>query len=95
LVSTDHLNTVVGNMRGVLGEEFLQNFDALIDYRHPDVRLESESSSMAETAMGEQLSLELNGTYLSLRGSFLDHACNSSQEAVLNFGRRQSYSLVW
>jgi len=64
LVSTGHLATVVGNVRGVLGEDFLQNFDVLIDYRHKVVRLESEGSSMAETAIGgEHLPLELNGTY--------------------------------
>jgi hypothetical protein len=57
------LTTVVGNVRGVHGEDFLQNFDVLIDYRHKVVRLESEGSSMAETAIGEHLPLELNGTY--------------------------------
>jgi hypothetical protein len=44
MVSTGHLTTVVGNVRGVHGEDFLQNFDVLIDYRHKVVRLESEGS---------------------------------------------------
>ena len=63
LVSTGHLITVVGNVRGLHGEDFLQNFDVLIDYRHKVVPPESECSSMADTAIGEHLPLELNGTY--------------------------------
>jgi hypothetical protein len=63
LFSTGYLANVVGNIRGVLGEDFLQNFDLLIDYRHKVVRLESVGSSIAETAIGEHLPLELNGTY--------------------------------
>jgi hypothetical protein len=59
--SSDHLATVTGNVRGVLGEDFLQNFDLLIDYRHQTIRLESPLGSMAETAVGEHLPLQLNG----------------------------------
>jgi len=57
LVSTGHFTTVVGDVRGVLGEDFLQNFDVLIDYRHKVVRLESEGSSIAETAISRTLDI--------------------------------------
>ena len=57
MVSTDHLTTVVGSMRDVLGEDFPQNFDLLIDYRHKVVHPESEGSSMAPMAIGEHLLL--------------------------------------
>jgi hypothetical protein len=60
--SSDRLTTT-GKVRGVLGEDFLRNFDVLIDYGHHVIRLESPGGSMAETAVGEHLPLELNGTY--------------------------------
>jgi hypothetical protein len=60
-LSSDHLTTT-GDVRGVLGEDFLQNFDVLIDYSHEVVRLESSGGSMSETAIGKHLPLELNGT---------------------------------
>jgi Aspartyl protease len=60
--SSDRLTTT-GKVRGVLGEDFLRNFDVLIDYSHEVIRLESAGGSMAETAVGEHLPLELNGTY--------------------------------
>jgi hypothetical protein len=47
-------------VRGVLGEDFLQRFDVLIDYRHLVLRLESGPSSMAETFRGEHLPIQLN-----------------------------------
>ena len=59
--SSDHPATVTGKVRGVLGEDFLQNFDLLIDYRHQCIRLEAPLGSMAETALGEHLPLVLNG----------------------------------
>jgi predicted aspartyl protease len=61
IFSSDHPATVTSKVRGVLGEDFLQNFDLLIDYRHQSVRLESPLGSMAETAVGEHLPLQLNG----------------------------------
>jgi hypothetical protein len=60
--STDHPATVAGKVRGVLGEDFLRNFDLLIDYRHQAIRLESPHGSMAETATGEHLPIQLTGT---------------------------------
>lgn len=61
IYSSDHPATVTSKVRGVLGEDFLQNFDLLIDYRHQSIRLESPLESMAETAVGEHLPLQLNG----------------------------------
>ncbi len=65
IFSSDHPASVTGKVRGVLGEDFLQNFDLLIDYRQKSVRFESPLGSMAETAVGEHLPLQLNGV---LRG---------------------------
>jgi predicted aspartyl protease len=63
IFSSDHPATVNGKVRGVLGEDFLQNFDVLIDYRHQSLRLGLPLGSMAQTAMGEHLPLQLSGTY--------------------------------
>jgi hypothetical protein len=60
--SSDSTATVTGKVRGVLGEDFLRNFDLLIDYRHQSLRFESPLGSMAQTATGEHLPLQLNGT---------------------------------
>lgn len=61
MYSSDHPVTVTSNVRGVLGEDFLRNFDLLIDYRHQTIRIESPLGSMAQTAVGEHLPLQLNG----------------------------------
>jgi predicted aspartyl protease len=61
--SSDHSATVIGKVRGVLGEDFLKNFDLLIDYRHQVIRLEAPLGSMAEAASGEHLPMQLTGTY--------------------------------
>lgn len=61
--SSDRPATVNGKVRGVLGEDFLRNFDVLIDYRHQSIRLEPPLGSMAQTALGEHLPLQLTGTY--------------------------------
>ena len=62
IFSSDHTATVTGRVRGVLGEDFLRNFDLLIDYRHQTLRFESPLGSMAQTATGEHLPLQLSGT---------------------------------
>ena len=49
-------------VRGVLGEDYLQNFDVLIDYGRQVIQLESGLGSMAESLKGEHLPIELNGT---------------------------------
>lgn len=61
MFSSDDPVTVNGTVRGVLGEDFLQNFDVLIDYRQQSIRLEAPLSSMAQTAAGEHLPLQFNG----------------------------------
>ncbi len=61
IFSSDHPATVTSKVRGVLGEDFLQNFDLLIDYRHQSIRFESPLGSMSATAVGEHLPLQLNG----------------------------------
>jgi hypothetical protein len=60
--SSDRLTTTV-HVRGVLGEDFLQKFDLLIDYSHKFIRLESAGGSMVASAIGERLPLELSGMY--------------------------------
>jgi hypothetical protein len=60
--SADHAATVTSGVRGVLCEDYLRNFDVLIDYRHLAIRLESAPGSMAEDAAGEHLPLQLTAT---------------------------------
>lgn len=48
--------------RGILGEDFLQNFDVLIDYRHRVIQLESGHGTLAETLTGGHLPVQLSGT---------------------------------
>ena len=61
IFSSDYPATVTSKVRGVLGEDFLQNFDLLIDYRHQSIRLETPLGSMAQAAIGEHLPLQLTG----------------------------------
>ena len=63
IFTTAHAPTVIGNVRGVLGEDFLRNFDLLIDYRHQIIELDSPLGSIAQTAGGERLPLQLDGIY--------------------------------
>lgn len=60
---TDRAGTVTSRVRGVLGEDFLRNFDLLIDYRHQLIRLESAPGSLATIATGEHLPVRLTATY--------------------------------
>ena len=62
LFSTDRPATVASKARGVLGEDFLRNFDLLIDNDHQVIRLKFSLGSMAETAGGEHLPLQLTST---------------------------------
>jgi predicted aspartyl protease len=52
---------LLSKTRGVIGEDFLRNFDVLIDYRRQVIQLESGPGSMAETLRGEHLPVEVNG----------------------------------
>jgi hypothetical protein len=62
VLSSDRTTTVTGKVRGVLGEDFLQNFDLLIDYRQRVIRLDAPLGAMAEAASGERLPMQLTGT---------------------------------
>jgi predicted aspartyl protease len=56
--SAKYAANVASRVRGVLGEDFLLNFDVLIDYRHLVMRLEPAPGSLAETAVGEHLPMQ-------------------------------------
>jgi hypothetical protein len=62
LFSSANLKSLPRKVRGILGEDFLQNFDILIDYRHQIIQLESGLASLAETLAGERLAVQLGGT---------------------------------
>ncbi len=63
IFTTAHAPTVTRNVRGVLGEDFLRNFDLLIDYRERSIQLDSPLGLLAQTATGEHLPLQLDGMY--------------------------------
>jgi hypothetical protein len=63
VLSSKDTATGTVTVRGVLGEDFLQNFDVLIDYRHQVIRLDAPLGSMGATASGERLPVELSGIY--------------------------------
>jgi hypothetical protein len=52
---------LVPKARGVLGEDFLRNFDLLIDYRH--LQFESAAGPLADSLDGEHLPFHRNGLY--------------------------------
>jgi predicted aspartyl protease len=60
---TEHPPTIAGKVRGVVGEDFLRNFDVLVDYRHQLIELESVTDSLAKAFSGEHLPLQLDGMY--------------------------------
>jgi hypothetical protein len=62
LFVSPNLKGLPPKVRGILGEDFLQNFDVLIDYRHQVIQLESGLVSLAETLTGEHLPVQLSGT---------------------------------
>jgi hypothetical protein len=53
----------VPKARGVLGEDFLQNFDLLIDYKQHLLQFESASGPLADRLDGERLPFRRNGLY--------------------------------
>jgi predicted aspartyl protease len=65
VIASDQVRSLPIKVRGVLGEDFLQNFDVLIDYRHQVLQLEAGLGPLAQTLLGEHLPLQLTGT---LRG---------------------------
>ena len=60
--SADRAAIVASKVRGVLCEDYLRNFDLLIDYSHSLMRLESAPGTLARTAVGEQLPLQITAT---------------------------------
>jgi hypothetical protein len=48
-------------LHGILGEDFLERFDVLIDNRHHRIELERGSGYLAATLNGERLPVHLNG----------------------------------
>jgi predicted aspartyl protease len=63
LFASSNLHGLPPKVRGLLGEDFLQNFDVLIDYRHQIIQLESGVGTLAETLTGEHLPVQLSGTW--------------------------------
>lgn len=61
IFSAEHPTITTSKVRGVLGEDFLKNFDVLVDYRHLAIELESDTGLLAGTAAGEHLPLQLEG----------------------------------
>jgi Aspartyl protease len=63
LFASTNLQGLPPKVRGLLGEDFLRNFDVLIDYRHQVIELESGLGTLAETLTGEHLPVQLSGTW--------------------------------
>jgi hypothetical protein len=61
LFTTAKLQGLPARVRGVLGEDFLQNFEVLIDYRHQTIQLESGLDSLVQALSGEHLPVQLSG----------------------------------
>jgi hypothetical protein len=59
LFTSANLQGLPAKVRGILGKDFLQNFEVLIDYRHQTVQLESGLESLAQTLVGEHLPVQL------------------------------------
>lgn len=71
ILSSDQPVTVNNKVRGVLGEDFLRNFDVLIDYRHQVIRLEPGPGLMAKIAVGKHLPLQVSAKNEDLPGNHL------------------------
>lgn len=94
--SVEHSGNVTGNVRGVLGEDFLRNFDLLIDYRRRMLRLESAAGAMARSAVGEHLPLQTTTTYHAkltpnrlLIAARIPELSDSSMSLLLDSGTNQ------
>jgi predicted aspartyl protease len=48
-------------VRGILGEDFLENFDVLIDNRHHRIELQAGPGTLADGLAGERLPVRLDG----------------------------------
>jgi hypothetical protein len=56
----------VSKVRGVLGQDFLQHFDVLLDYRHLTLKLAPATASLAESLLGEHLPLRVDPAHPAL-----------------------------
>jgi predicted aspartyl protease len=63
LSAIDRRTYPVAEARGVLGEDFLRNFDLLIDYKNHLLQFESVSRALADRLDGERLQFHRNGLY--------------------------------
>jgi predicted aspartyl protease len=68
------LASVPVKVRGVLGEDFLRNFDLLLDYRHHFLQFDSNPGSLAEMLTGERVPVRLIGD---------DHLATISNRLIL------------
>jgi hypothetical protein len=48
-------------VRGILGEDFLERFDLLLDYRHHVIELQSGDGPLTEALGGERIPIRLEG----------------------------------
>jgi hypothetical protein len=46
---------------GILGEDFMERFDLLLDYRHHVIELQSGDGPLTESVVGERLPIRLEG----------------------------------
>ena len=69
-----------GGVRGLLGEDFLRNFDVLIDYGHKAIQLDPGTSRLADTLEGERLTVSLHGSL---------HGNHSTDDRLIVSGRAE------
>jgi gag-polyprotein putative aspartyl protease len=65
-----HTNVLPSKVHGILGEDFLSQFDLLIDNQHHVVELQSGHGQMSEMFDGERLPVELEGI---MQGQYVNH----------------------
>jgi hypothetical protein len=95
-------NGLPSELNGILGEDFLEKFDVLIDNRHQFVTLAAGGTALGDSLKGERLPLTLEGILegqptagrLILRGSVpelgmrdMSFQLDSGTNAVVLFGR--------
>jgi len=61
-ISATASRMTVSKVRGVLGQDFLQRFDVLIDYRHLSVQFAPTLGSLSQSLAGEHLLLHVDET---------------------------------
>jgi hypothetical protein len=59
-VSASPSRMTVSKVRGVLGQDFLQHFDVLIDYRHLSIQFAPALGSLSQSLAGEHLLLHVD-----------------------------------